>query len=171
MYTHYLLMSSIKTVGDENARLLVFRWFHSFFCVRKATRLEVEWPPKWGLESASVRQQRRRPRKRQSGAEDMIFAYRGWRSLHWENSIEIKCYEKREKGGLHGVWKSPKMSHSSFSILAFSNNFCPIKSSASAFQQIAKCLMNLWNVHVARFARNVECDFFCDFQTLWVLGE
>ena len=22
-------------------------------------------------------------------------------------------------------------------------------------------------VNVARFARNVECDFFCDFQTLW----
>ena len=22
------------------------------------------------------------------------------------------------------------------------------------------------NVNVARFARNVECDFFCDFQTL-----
>ena len=147
MYTHYLLMSLIKTVGDENARLLVFRWFHSFFCVRKATRLEVEWPPKWGLEGALVRQQRRWPRKRQSGAEDMIFAYRGWRSLHWENSIEIKCYEKREKGGLHGVWKSPKMSHSSFSILAFSNNFCPIKSGQSGnsvwpqvlgFQKLAK---------------------------------
>ena len=23
------------------------------------------------------------------------------------------------------------------------------------------------NVNVARFARNVEWDFFCDFQTLW----
>ena len=23
------------------------------------------------------------------------------------------------------------------------------------------------NVNVARLARNVECDFFCDFQTLW----
>ena len=35
--------------------------------------------------------------------------------------------------------------------LAFlSSNFCPLK-----------------NVKVARFARNVECDFFCDFQTFY----
>ena len=27
------------------------------------------------------------------------------------------------------------------------------------------CLLK--NVNVARFARNVKCDFFCDFQTLW----
>ena len=26
--------------------------------------------------------------------------------------------------------------------------------------------MSTQNVNVARFARNVECDFFCDFQTL-----
>ena len=28
-------------------------------------------------------------------------------------------------------------------------------------------LLSIQNVHVARFARNVKCDFFCDFQTLW----
>ena len=27
--------------------------------------------------------------------------------------------------------------------------------------------MSTQYVNVARFARNVECDFFCDFQTLW----
>ena len=27
-------------------------------------------------------------------------------------------------------------------------------------------LLATQNVNVARFARNVECDFFCDFQTL-----
>ena len=27
-------------------------------------------------------------------------------------------------------------------------------------------LLAIQNVNVARFARNVECDFFCDFQTL-----
>ena len=27
-------------------------------------------------------------------------------------------------------------------------------------------LLSTQNVNVARFARNVECDFFCDFQTL-----
>ena len=28
-------------------------------------------------------------------------------------------------------------------------------------------LLSTQNVNVAPFARNVECDFFCDFQTLW----
>ena len=48
----------------------------------------------------------------------------------------------------HSAWKSPKISHLNFSILAF--------------------LMNLFstqNLNVAHFARNVEWDFFCDFQT------
>ena len=27
-------------------------------------------------------------------------------------------------------------------------------------------LLSTQNVNVARFARNIECDFFCDFQTL-----
>ena len=31
------------------------------------------------------------------------------------------------RGRLHIVWKSPKMSHLKFSILAFFANFCPIK--------------------------------------------
>ena len=32
---------------------------------------------------------------------------------------------------------------------------------------IFKELLSSQNVNVARFARNVKCDFFCDFQTLW----
>ena len=35
--------------------------------------------------------------------------------------------------------------------LAFLMHFCPLTS----------------NVNIARFARIVACDFFCDFQTLW----
>ena len=47
----------------------------------------------------------------------------------------------------HNVWKSPKMSHLNFWILAFSTNFCPIKidlsgntvwPQASGFQKLAK---------------------------------
>ena len=47
----------------------------------------------------------------------------------------------------HSVWKSPKMSHLNFSILAFSTNFCPIKTDLSGnsvwpqalgFQKLAK---------------------------------
>ena len=76
------------------------------------------------------------------------------------------------------------MSHLNFLVLACSTNFWPIKidmsgntvwPQASGFQKLAK--MDFWrffyehlstqNVNVARFARNVECDFFCDFQTLW----
>ena len=30
--------------------------------------------------------------------------------------------------------------------------------------------MSIQNVNVARFARNVEGDLFCDFQTPWVRG-
>ena len=76
------------------------------------------------------------------------------------------------------------MLHLNFSILAFSTNFCPIKSDlsgntvwpqASGFQKLAKMndfwhfqLMFTQNVNVARLARNVEWDIFCDFQTLCV---
>ena len=73
------------------------------------------------------------------------------------------------------------MWHLSFPILAFSTNFCPIKvylsgntvrPQASGFQKLAKIdpfgifneLLSTQNVNVARFARNVECDFFGDFQ-------
>ena len=68
--------------------------------------------------------------------------------------------------------------------LVFSTNFCLIKADlsgntvwpqVSGFQKLAKltiyCLSNkllsTQNVNVARFARNVEWDFFCDFQTQW----
>ena len=83
----------------------------------------------------------------------------------------------------HIVWKLLKMSHwISLKILAFSTNFCPNKTDlsgntvwpqASGFQKLAKLtifgifneLLSTQNVNVARFARNVEWDFFCDFQT------
>ena len=72
-----------------------------------------------------------------------------------------------------------------FSILVISNNFYPIKSDltgnavrpqASGFQKLAKLtifgifdkLLFTKNINLARFARNVECDFFCDFQTLCI---
>ena len=86
----------------------------------------------------------------------------------------------------HIVWKSSKMSHLNVSILAFFTNFWPIKTDISGntvwhqalcFQKLAKLdhfwhfVMNLStrNVNVARFARNVEWDFFCDFQTPWII--
>ena len=31
-------------------------------------------------------------------------------------------------------------------------------------------LLSTQNVNVARFARNVKCDFFCDFQTLCTMS-
>ena len=70
-----------------------------------------------------------------------------------------------------------------FGILEFFTNFCPIKidlpgntvwPQASGFQKLAKIdifwhfllpLLSTQNVNVARSARNVEWDFFCDFQT------
>ena len=43
-----------------------------------------------------------------------------------------------------------------FLISAFFVNFCPINK-----------LLSTQNVNVARYARNVEWDFLCDFQTPW----
>ena len=74
-----------------------------------------------------------------------------------------------------------------FSILAFSTNFWPIKTDMSGnsvwpqalgFQKLAKLsifgifneLLSTQNVNVARFDRNVEWHFFCDFQTPWAAG-
>ena len=58
-----------------------------------------------------------------------------------------------KKYNLHSVWKSPKMSHLNFPILAFSTNFSPIKTDlsgntvwpqASGFQKLAK-MDNFWH--------------------------
>ena len=74
------------------------------------------------------------------------------------------------------------MPHLNFSILAFSTNFWPIKNDpygnsvwpqALGFQKspnwtifgIFYELLSTQNVNLARFARNVEWYFFCDFQT------
>ncbi len=80
------------------------------------------------------------------------------------------------------------VSHLNFSILAFSTNFWPFKTDLSGnsvwpqalgFQKLAKLehfwhffneLLSTQKVNVARFARNVEWDYFCDFQTLWLLS-
>ena len=59
-------------------------------------------------------------------------------------------------------------------ILAFSTNFCSIKSDLSgntvSLPKVTICgifdyFLSTQNVNEGRFARNVECDFFCDFQT------
>ena len=63
-----------------------------------------------------------------------------------------RCY-------FHSVWKSPKMSHLIFSI--FSINFCSIKSDMSS---------NTFRPQAASGFFDVECDFFCDFQTLCTFG-
>ena len=65
------------------------------------------------------------------------------------------------------------MSHLNFSFLAFSTNVSPMKSNPSGntvCQDSSKWtifdeLLSTQNVNVARFARNIECDFLDDFQT------
>ena len=78
----------------------------------------------------------------------------------------------------------PKCRIRIFQFWYFSPIFCLFKSDlsgntvwlqASGFQKLAKVtilgtfneLLFTQNVNVARSARNVECDFFCDFQALW----
>ena len=50
------------------------------------------------------------------------------RYLAWNKRLFNK---KAQHSWLHSVWKSPKISHLNFSILAFSTNFCPIKTELS----------------------------------------
>ena len=65
-----------------------------------------------------------------------------------------------------------------FDILTFSINFFPVEidlsgNTVQVFKNSPKLtilglfdeLLSTQNVIVDRFARNVECDFFCDFQT------
>ena len=67
----------------------------------------------------------------------------------------VGCKEKQKilimSSLKHSVWKSPKMSHLNFFF----------------FFGIFNEFLSPRNVNVARFARNVECDFLGDFQTLW----
>ena len=76
----------------------------------------------------------------------------------------------------HSVWNSSKMSHFSVSICVIFTNFCLVTlfdHKLQAFNNspkwtifgICNQLFSAQNVKVARFARNVECDFFCDIQT------
>ena len=68
------------------------------------------------------------------------------------------------------------MSHFSVSICVIFTNFCLVTlfdHKLQAFNNspkwtifgICNQLFSAQNVKVARFARNVECDFFCDIQT------
>ena len=92
---------------------------------------------------------------------------------------------------LHNVWKLLKMSHFN---LEFLITFCLIKSDLSGstvwpqalgFPKLAKIerfgtfyeLLSTQNVNIARFARNVECDYFyknihnlCNFPLIIVLS-
>ena len=77
----------------------------------------------------------------------------------------------------HSVWKSPNLSYLSFSILAFSTNFCPIKIDLSGntvdfkLQKLAK-MDHFWLTFVHSKCKcsslRSQCwmRLFCDFQTL-----
>ena len=103
--------------------------------------------------------------------------------LDW--SIVLHDFE--DKDLLTMFENHPIMSLLKFSILAFSTNFCPIKSCisgntvwkvASGFQKLAKIdyfltfskdFLSTQNINVARFARTFECDYLGDFQSLYLL--
>ena len=88
--------------------------------------------------------------------------------------FKIRSYEKcRKIDPRHIVWKLLKMSHLKMSILPFSTNFSSFESDlsgnnfwpqASGFQKLAK-MKYFWHSWLDFFARNVQWDFFCDFQT------
>ena len=86
---------------------------------------------------------------------------------------------------MHRGWNMEKKLRTkahNFLILAFSSNFCPIKTDLSGnnvdrklqiFKNSPKwtifgifnLFLSIQNVSIARFARIVKWDFFCDFQT------
>ena len=110
-------------------------------------------------------------------------------SYFWHQSyfsFWIKILECYDFGSYHSVWKSTKMSHLNFWILAFSTNFCLITILKTLFDRklqffknspkwtifgIFNYLLSTRNVNVARFARNVEWGFFCNFQTPWAMSD
>ena len=99
----------------------------------------------------------------------------------------LKCFNFRftTLRRLHSVWISPKMSHLNFEFWHFPSIFDLLKLTClvtlfdrklHVFKKLAKMdhffaffneHLSTQNVNVARFARNVEWDFFCDFQTPW----
>ena len=98
---------------------------------------------------------------------------------NWRNLFGSVCEDSLKR---HIVWKSPKNVSFDFWILAFSANFCPTEidlsgntvwPQASGFQKLVKLtifgifyeLLSTQIVNLARFAHNVEWDFFSDFQT------
>ena len=82
-----------------------------------------------------------------------------------DNIVRWKSLKKT----LHIVWKLLKMSHLIFSILAIFTNYCL----GTMFDRKLQFLKNRQNGIFKEFlstqnvARNVEWDFFSDFQTLW----
>ena len=59
----------------------------------------------------------------------------------------------------HSVWKSPKMSHLNFSILAFPNHFCPfVRSSCKRSSLRSQCWMRLflWFSNTVSNTYNIE---------------
>ena len=102
------------------------------------------------------------------------------------NSVTRQVIFNRTKIGRKKP-KLPKMSYLTYLIFAFSTTFCPMKIDCLATLFDRKLLVSKnspkWiifgifhqllatkNVNVARFARNVEWDFFCEFQTLCFLS-
>ena len=75
---------------------------------------------------------------------------------------------------LQSVWKSPKLSHMSFSILTFSTNFCPIKIDqsgntvwpiASDFQKLVK-IHHIWLFYELLSTPNVNfARLICSLQS------
>ena len=82
----------------------------------------------------------------------LVISHFHWDFTNWQ--LLLKKFQFQ----LHSGWKWPKMSHLNFPIVRFW---------AYEWTFVTKVL-STQNVNVARFARNVKWDFFCDFQTPWL---
>ena len=62
---------------------------------------------------------------------------------------DIRTNSNGEKKKSQTVWKSPEMSHLNFSILAFSTNFCPMKTDLTRQNgPFLAFLLNFWPLYI-----------------------
>ena len=90
--------------------------------------------------------------------------------------LKLKMYKKCKIYHLytipHCVWKLLKMSNLNFWKLAFSTDFCSIKSDLSGntvWPQALGFQKTRQNWHFNQCLSNVECDFFSDFSNTVVV--
>ena len=109
---------------------------------------------------------------------DVALKWRSTNFFEWSGIFAIFALLKNYNCCVDSQYlKITKISHLSFHFGIFDLSGNTVWPQVSGFQKLAKMnhlgifdqLLSTQNVNVARFARNIECDFFDYFQTLWCI--